>query len=51
MPRVVEGNLSAAGLEFSIVISRFNDFINSHLVDGAVSALTRPGADDAHITV
>jgi len=51
MPQVVEGNLSAAGLEFSIVISRFNDFITSHLLDGAVSALTRHGADDGHITV
>ena len=51
MPRVVEGNLSATGLEFSIVISRFNDFITSHLLDGAVSALTRHGVDDAHIAV
>ncbi len=51
MPRVVEGDLSASGLEFSIVVSRFNDFITTHLLDGAVSALTRHGADDGQITV
>ena len=51
MPRVIEGNLFATGLEFSIVISRFNDFITSHLLDGAVGALTRHGVEDEHITV
>lgn len=51
MPRVVEGALSATGMSFSIVVSRFNDFITSHLLDGAVGALLRHGASDEQITV
>lgn len=51
MPRVVEGSLSAAGMSFSIIVSRFNDFITSHLLDGAVGALLRHGASDDQITV
>ncbi|WP_089718499.1 6,7-dimethyl-8-ribityllumazine synthase, partial [Candidatus Entotheonella palauensis] len=51
MPRVVEGSLSAAGMSFSIIVSRFNDFITSHLLDGAVGAFVRHGASDDQITV
>ena len=51
MPREVEGHLSAAGLDFSIVVSRFNDLITSRLLDGAVDALRLHGADDDRITV
>src|SRR5262245_31065729 len=51
MPRFVEGRLSAEGLQFSIVVSRFNDFITARLLDGALDALLRHGADDARITV
>ncbi len=51
MPRVVEGPLSAADMSFSIIVSRFNDFITSHLLDGAVGALLRHGASDDQITV
>ena len=51
MPRVVEGHLSAAGVRFTIVVSRFNDFITSRLLDGAMDALVRHGASDEHITV
>ena len=51
MPRVVEGALSAAGMNVSIIVSRFNDFITSHLLDGAVGALVRHGASDEQITV
>ena len=51
MPRVVEGHLSAAGVRFTIVVSRFNDFITSRLLDGAMDALVRHGASDDHITV
>ena len=51
MPQVVEGSLSAAGMSFSIIVSRFNDFITSHLLDGAVAALVRHGASDDQITV
>lgn len=51
MPREIEGHLSAVGLEFSIVVSRFNDLITSRLLAGALDALRRHGADDNRITV
>ena len=51
MPRFVEGHLSAAGLEFAIVVSRFNEIITERLLDGAVDALVRHGAADDAITV
>src|SRR4051812_11209063 len=45
MGKVYEGNLSAAGLRFAIVISRFNSFITERLLGGAMDALARSGAD------
>jgi 6,7-dimethyl-8-ribityllumazine synthase len=51
MPRVIEAHLSAAGLAFTVVVSRFNDFITMRLLDGAVDALIRHGASDDQITV
>jgi 6,7-dimethyl-8-ribityllumazine synthase len=51
MPRIIEGDLSAKGLKFGIVVSRFNDFITSRLLGGALDALQRSGASDADITV
>ena len=51
MPRVVEGRLSAEGLRFAIVVSRFNDFIGSRLVDGAMDALVRHGAADDQVAL
>ena len=49
--QTVEGHLTADGLAFGIVVSRWNDFITKALLDGALDALRRHGADDAHITV
>jgi 6,7-dimethyl-8-ribityllumazine synthase len=48
---VYEGNLIADGLKFAIVISRFNEFIGSKLLDGALDSLKRHGVkdDDIHI--
>lgn len=51
MPKVIEGKLSAADARFGIVVSRFNSFITSQLLDGAVSTLVRHGALDQNITV
>lgn len=51
MPKIFEGKLDASGLRFGIVISRFNSFISDRLLDGAVDALLRHGADDAVIEV
>jgi len=44
MSKVWEGQLSAAGLRFVIVVSRFNSFITDRLLAGAMDALTRTGA-------
>lgn len=47
----IEGDLNAKGFKFGIVVSRFNDFITSRLLDGAVDALVRHGAKDNDIDV
>jgi len=49
--RVVEGQLSAAGLRVAIVAGRFNAFVVDRLVEGAVDALRRSGADEQAITI
>jgi 6,7-dimethyl-8-ribityllumazine synthase len=51
MSRVIEGQLSAAGLRFAIVISRFNSFITERLLAGAMDALTRTGGSPDLIDV
>jgi 6,7-dimethyl-8-ribityllumazine synthase len=45
MPQIVEGNLSAAGLRFGVILSRFNSFITDRLLDGALDAIKRNGGD------
>jgi 6,7-dimethyl-8-ribityllumazine synthase len=45
MSRIFEGQLSAAGLRFAIVVSRFNSFITERLQSGAMDALARTGAN------
>jgi 6,7-dimethyl-8-ribityllumazine synthase len=50
MPRSFEGDLSAAGLRVAVIASRFNDEIVSGLIDGALSCLTRHGAEDQNIS-
>jgi len=51
MTKVIEGILAAKGVKFGIVVSRFNDFINKRLLDGALDALSRHGAEDKNISV
>jgi len=51
MSRVFEGQLSAAGLKFAVVVSRFNSFITERLLAGAMDALTRTGASPDLIDV
>jgi 6,7-dimethyl-8-ribityllumazine synthase len=51
MARMLEGNLTAKGFAFGIVASRFNEFITARLLDGALDALRRHGADEDKITV
>ena len=51
MAKVIEGKLSAKGVKFGLVVSRFNDFINKRLMDGALDALNRHGAEDKNISI
>ncbi len=51
MPKVFEGQLTAAGLKFAIVVSRFNSFVTERLLAGAMDALTRTGADPDQIDI
>jgi len=49
--KVIEGKLNAKDLKFGIVTGRFNEFISSKLLGGAMDALKRHGADDKNIEV
>jgi 6,7-dimethyl-8-ribityllumazine synthase len=51
MPKIVEGKIVAKGMKFGIVASRFNDFISSRLIDGALDTLVRAGADEKDIHI
>jgi len=51
MPKIIEGKIVAKGMRFGIVAGRFNDFISSRLIEGAIDALTRAGADEKEIQV
>ncbi len=51
MPQLVEGSLVDTGGRYAIVASRFNEFISSRLVEGAVDALVRHGVSPEAITV
>jgi len=51
MPQVIEGRLDAKGLKVGIVVSRFNSFIGERLVEGALDALLRHGAEREHLVV
>ena len=50
-PKIHQGNLTAAGFRFAIVASRWNDFLTSKLVEGALDALERLGADEDSVEV
>jgi 6,7-dimethyl-8-ribityllumazine synthase len=50
--RVIEGGLVVPkGARFAIVASRFNHFIVDRLVEGAVDALVRHGAQTQNVTI
>jgi 6,7-dimethyl-8-ribityllumazine synthase len=51
MPKVLEGVLSAKGMKFALVAGRFNDFISSKLLEGAIDTLKRHGADPEQMTI
>ena len=49
--RIVKGNLTAKGLKVAIVVARFNEFISSKLLSGALDCLERHEAEPDNITV
>jgi len=51
MVKIVEGQLVAKGKKFSIVASRFNDFVTKQLIDGCVDTLARHGVKDGEIEI
>ncbi|WP_127530810.1 6,7-dimethyl-8-ribityllumazine synthase [Paenibacillus kobensis] len=46
-----EGHLVSQGLKYGIVVGRFNEFITTKLLSGALDALKRHGAEDSEIEV
>jgi 6,7-dimethyl-8-ribityllumazine synthase len=51
MPKVLEGKIDAKGLKFGLVVSRFNSFINDRLLEGALDALNRNGAEAKDLSI
>ena len=51
MARTIEGNIDARGLKFAIIAARFNSFIVERLLEGAMDALRRTGADLEALTI
>jgi 6,7-dimethyl-8-ribityllumazine synthase len=49
--KVYEGNFQAEDLKFGIVVGRFNEFISSKLLSGALDGLTRHGTSDDAIEI
>jgi len=46
-----QGKLKAEGLKIGIVLSRYNQFISERLLEGAVDALEKLGADQSSISL
>jgi 6,7-dimethyl-8-ribityllumazine synthase len=51
MPRFTEGRLTAEGLRFAIVVTRFNSFITEELLNGCLDTLRRHGVADDDLEV
>jgi len=51
MPKTLEGKLVSQGKKYGIVVARFNEFISSRLLGGALDAMARHGVKDGEITV
>lgn len=51
MPRVFQGDKSAASGRFAVVVSRYNESITSRLLSGALATLHAHGIPDADVDV
>ena len=50
MPRELHGQLTVDRQRFALLVSRFNEFITSKLLSGAIDTLKRHGCDEDNIT-
>lgn len=50
-PKVHQGLLNAQGFRFAVIASRWNSFLTEKLVEGALDALERLGADEKSIEI
>ena len=50
-PKPLEGSLDAGGFRFGIVVSRFNEFVTSRLLAGAIETLTKAGVRESDVVV
>lgn len=51
MPEHIEGDYAARDATFALVVSRFNELVTDQLLEGALDALRRHGADMDEVTV
>ena len=51
MSKEIQGHLNGHNLKLAVIVSRFNEFITSKLLDGAKSSLKLNGVKDEHITI
>jgi len=51
MGKVFEGQLSAKDMKIALVVGRFNEFITSKLLSGAMDALVRHGVDEEKVDI
>ncbi len=51
MPKVYSGDLVSKGTRYAIVVSRFNEFITSKLLEGCTDTLLRHGVKDEELSV
>ena len=51
MGKVIKADLMAKGKKFGIIVSRFNEFLSSKLLEGALDALKQHGAQDNAVDV
>ncbi len=51
MVKEIKGQIAATDAKYAIVVSRFNEFITSKLLGGAIDCLTRHGAAEDQISV
>ena len=49
--KVIQGNLKAGKEKYAIIVSRFNEFINSKLMEGSIDCLLRHGSKEDNIEI